>query len=227
MARTIRMVGYVRVSSTSPSKPQARVIEDVARARGWRLLEWVSDGPDAGPKLDRRGLHRALGLLETGEAQVLVVSSLDRLALTLRDLALLFDWFEQAGADLLAAGGTLPIDTTTEQGAQMTSGLAALGEWERGALAQRTQEALEASRARGRRISRQAVADIPDLRELIERLRKEGLTLQEIADVLNQHGVPTLRGGARWRPSSLQAALGYRRRRPRQPSPLPPSHPSH
>jgi hypothetical protein len=37
------------------------------------------------------------------------------------------------------------------------------------------------------------------------------MTLQAIADVLNAEGVPTLRGGAMWRPSSVQRAAGYRR----------------
>ena len=37
--------------------------------------------------------------------------------------------------------------------------------------------------------------------------------LQAIADVLNEEGVPTVRGGLHWRPSSVQRAAGYRRRR--------------
>jgi hypothetical protein len=37
------------------------------------------------------------------------------------------------------------------------------------------------------------------------------MTLQAIADRLNAEGVPTLRGGRQWRPSSVQAAVGYRR----------------
>jgi hypothetical protein len=43
------------------------------------------------------------------------------------------------------------------------------------------------------------------------------MTLQAIADQLNAEGVPTLRGGAMWRPSSVQAALGYRRPSTRTP----------
>jgi hypothetical protein len=39
------------------------------------------------------------------------------------------------------------------------------------------------------------------------------MTLQAIADTLNAEGVPTLRGGAEWRPSSVQAAAGYKRPR--------------
>ena len=42
-------------------------------------------------------------------------------------------------------------------------------------------------------------------------MRAQGMTLQAIADVLNAEGVPTLRGGALWRPSSVQRATGYRR----------------
>ena len=39
-------------------------------------------------------------------------------------------------------------------------------------------------------------------------MRGANMTLQAIADQLNDEGVPTLRGGAMWRPSSVQAAPG-------------------
>ena len=42
-------------------------------------------------------------------------------------------------------------------------------------------------------------------------MRARGMTLQAIADTLNSEGVPTLRGGSEWRPSSVQAAVGYKR----------------
>jgi Recombinase len=45
-------------------------------------------------------------------------------------------------------------------------------------------------------------------------MRQAGMTLQAIADQLNAEGIPTLRGGAEWRPSSVQAAAGYRRPKP-------------
>jgi len=46
-------------------------------------------------------------------------------------------------------------------------------------------------------------------------MRVAHMTLQAIADQLNAEGVPTLRGGREWRPSSIQAAVGYRRPDPR------------
>ena len=42
-------------------------------------------------------------------------------------------------------------------------------------------------------------------------MRASGMTLQAIADELNAEKVPTLRGGAMWRPSGVQAAAGYSR----------------
>lgn len=58
---------------------------------------------------------------------------------------------------------------------------------------------------------RTAVADVPELHGHIARMRNGGMTLQAIADALNSAGVPTLRGGATWRPSSVQHATGYQR----------------
>ena len=45
-------------------------------------------------------------------------------------------------------------------------------------------------------------------------MRAQGMTLQAIADRLNEEGVPTVRGGAEWRPSSVRSGLGYKRRPP-------------
>jgi hypothetical protein len=53
-----------------------------------------------------------------------------------------------------------------------------------------------------------------ELRERIGTMRAANMTMQAIADRLNAEGVPTLRGASEWRPSSIQAALGYRRPSP-------------
>jgi hypothetical protein len=78
-------------------------------------------------------------------------------------------------------------------------------------LVERTRKGLEAARAGGGPVGRPSVHDMPALKEWIAELRESGLTLQAIADRLNAEGVPTLRGGAKWRPSSVQTAAGYRR----------------
>ena len=62
----------------------------------------------------------------------------------------------------------------------------------------------------------------PELIERISTMRSANMTLQQIADQFNADSIPTLRGGKQWRPSSIQAALGYRR--PGPSDRLPPLH---
>jgi hypothetical protein len=49
------------------------------------------------------------------------------------------------------------------------------------------------------------------LKERIREMRASGMTLQAIAGLLNEERVPTLRGGAEWRPSAVQSVTGNRR----------------
>ena len=52
--------------------------------------------------------------------------------------------------------------------------------------------------------------DVPALRARVVAMRERGMSLQAIADALNAAGVPTLRGGSHWRPSSVQVLAGYK-----------------
>ena len=83
-------------------------------------------------------------------------------------------------------------------------------EWERSVIGERTRDALAARKAQGLSVSRPSV-DGP-LAERIHALRAGGATYQAIADTLNTEQVPTLRGAAQWRVSSVQSAAGYKRR---------------
>jgi DNA invertase Pin-like site-specific DNA recombinase len=229
MARIIRAIGYVRDGVGGPVDDQVRLVTTAVKDRGWRLLDLIEESVGVGPGLDRPELHRALTLLSEGEAHVLIVSSIDRLAPSLRDLAVLFRWFEAAaGPKLISVGGhgIDAIDTTTRQGQGFATALIHLGEWEHSLASIRAQEALLARRVAGHPISRPAVADNEKLGALVKGLRKEGRTLQQIADLLNAHNVPTRRRGALWRPSSLQTVLGYRRKPAERPPVLPPPRPA-
>ena len=86
------------------------------------------------------------------------------------------------------------------------------GSVNRGELRERTRKGLQAARLNGRPRGRPAVADDPELRKRITQMRDQGMTLQAIADRLNEEGVPTVRGGAKWRPSSV--AAGHRLQAP-------------
>ena len=159
--------------------------------------------------LDRPGLAYALERVARGEASCLVVSQLRRISPSAADLGRILESIARNGGRLGALD--LEVDTAVPAGRKAANVLISVGAWERERVGERTRRGLEAARAKGRRTGRPAVDDMPELKERIAAMRASGLTLQAIADRLNEEGVPTLRGGEKWRPSSVQAAVGYRR----------------
>lgn len=167
--------------------------------------------------LERPGLAEALRRIAAGEASVLLVARLADAATSPDDLVALLDWLALAHADLIVLD--LGLDSGSSEGRRA---VALLRELDR-----LGGEHADARAPRGRP---GLAARAPELREQIAAMRARGLSLQAIADALDADGVPTLRGGARWRPSAVQAALGYRRpappppggRLPPPPGPLPP-----
>ena len=207
-----RLIGYVTVpADVGPrtADQSAAAIESMCERCDWNLLEIVRDR-DSGRILERPGLGYALERIANGDANGLVVSDLQRLSGSIVDLGALMDWFRHARATLIALD--LGIDTSTPEGDHVAETLIALSTHEHERLASRTRMGLAAAvRANGR----PAVSDRPELMERIAAMRAANMTLQAIADQLNAEHLPTLRGGTKWRPSSIQAALGYRRPGPR------------
>jgi DNA invertase Pin-like site-specific DNA recombinase len=199
-----------RRRAVSPeSRYQARRIRAACEARGLALHKLVGDVESySGPDLDRPGLKHALDLLSAGEATCLVVTGLDRLSNSAANLGTVLEWLEQIGARLVVID--IDLDTDTEEGRLAARALTRVGALERRAgLAPPARPRPQARSATTR--GRPAVADLPLLQRRIATMRASGMTLQAIADTLNREGVPTLRGGAKWRPSSVQAATGYKR----------------
>ena len=154
-------------------------------------------------------LERALERIAAGEFSALVVVRLGAVAGSLRELIALLDWLDGVGARLVALD--VDLDTSSASGRVTVAALREIARWE--------YEPGPGRPPRGRPgLSVQA----PELSARIGELREGGFSLQAIADVLNADRVPTPRGGTHWRPSSVQAALGYRRPPPGPPLPPPP-----
>jgi DNA invertase Pin-like site-specific DNA recombinase/peptidoglycan hydrolase-like protein with peptidoglycan-binding domain len=212
-----RVIGYVTMppdGHRTQTEAATHAIEEACRQADLELVEVVTDR-ETGRSLERPGLGYALERIAEGEARGLVVCDLQPLSRSIVDLGTLLEWFRDAQAALIALD--LDIDTSTPVGDQLAGTLITLSEWGRERIAQRTRSGLAEIRASGQRVGRPAVSDQPDLADRIHAMRAAGMTLQAISDRLNGEGVPTLRGGAKWRPSSVQAALGYRRPSSRSP----------
>jgi DNA invertase Pin-like site-specific DNA recombinase len=175
--------------------------------RGLRLLRVVHerDAPHRRP-LERPGLGYALGQIAAGEASGLVVSELFRVTHSVPELGGVLEWLVRHDARFVAAASG--VDTAEEAGRLTVQTIIQLSRWERQRLVERTRNGMRAARRKGPA----SVSDYPELTERIAGMRAGGMTLQAIADQLNAEEVPTVRGGARWRPSSVQAAAGYHRK---------------
>jgi Resolvase, N terminal domain len=195
-----------------PTGSDAGALGDPERAAmdGVEVIERVDDG--GGPA--RSGLARALELIGAGRAAVLVVAQLRDAASSLGELVRLLAWLDEAGATLVALD--VGFDSSEVDARLAVALLREVERWDR--------EPHLGRRPRGR----PGLSSIdPELAERLSLLRGRGLSLQAIAAVMNADGVPTPRGGVQWRPSSVQAALGYRRPRPPVPGapPVPPPRP--
>jgi DNA invertase Pin-like site-specific DNA recombinase len=216
-----RAVGYTtfpdRRRAVSPeSRYEARRIRAACDARALVLQKLVGDVQSySGPDLERPGLRHALELLEGGDVGCIVVTGLDRLSRSAANLGTLIERLEQVDARLIVID--IELDTDTDEGRMAARTLIRVGSLER----RRDDRPDTGGFRRAGSGGRPAVADLPLLQRRIATMRANGMTLQAIADTLNQEGVPTLRGGAKWRPSSVQAATGYRRPSQRDPEDQP------
>jgi DNA invertase Pin-like site-specific DNA recombinase len=196
-----------RITDTQMRR-QADAIGDYCSHKGWDLLTVLRDvdaGHGRGPA--QPALCNAIERLRSGEASCLVVAELKQLCPSIADLGGILEVFESADARFVSLEP--PFDTGTPIGGTVGRMLRTVSDWERARRADMT----AAARSKG------VAHTVPlKLRRRIVRMRKAGMTLQAIADRLNEEGVPTLRGGARWRPSSVQATLGYKRPRPWTPA---------
>ena len=110
----------------------------------------------------------------------------------------------EAGALLVAS-----LDLSSAEGKRVAEKFVFVSGWERRLVSERTRAALARRRAQGARLGTPRRAAAPVV-EKIGSLRAQGLTLKAIADELNRLRVPTARGGASWRPSSVRSVLNRR-----------------
>jgi DNA invertase Pin-like site-specific DNA recombinase len=104
----------------------------------------------SGAVTERKALARAIAALASGD--VLLVTRLDRLARSTRDLLNVLDAVAKAGAGFRSLSDQW-ADTTTAHGRLMLTVLGGLAEFERELIRARTDEGRKRAQARGIRLS--------------------------------------------------------------------------
>jgi len=148
-----RIVGYVRVSTLSQSESGLSIEAQVAKIRAYALatdadlVDVIIDAGVSAKSLDRDGLCAVLAMLDDGRADGVLVSKLDRLTRSVRDLGDLVDRYFAERCALLSVADS--IDTRTAAGRLVLNVLGSVGQWEREVIGERTTEALAVKRSRG------------------------------------------------------------------------------
>jgi DNA invertase Pin-like site-specific DNA recombinase len=165
------IIGYARVST------DGQTLDAQQSALAAAGAEKVFAEKVSGAVTDRKALGRAIAVLGAGD--VLLVTRLDRLARSTRDLLNVLDAVSKAGAGFRSLADAW-ADTTTPHGRLMLTVLGGLAEFERELIRARTDEGRKRAQARGVRFGRTPKLSPHQRREALAR-RAAGEALTEIA----------------------------------------------
>lgn len=234
----MRVIGYARVSTDEQAtsgvslEAQAEKIRQYAALYALDLVAVVSASESA-KSLERDGLRRALGMLDQGDADGLVVAKLDRLTRSVVDLGSLLQRYFGDGARCHLFSVADAVDTRTAAGRLVLNVIMSVAQWERETNVERTRDALAHKRARGERTggipygwdldpsgplnaagrpARLVVnaAEATIVARILE-LAAAGRSPRAIAGELERLGVPTKLGRGPWRHSAVTRILARAR----------------
>jgi DNA invertase Pin-like site-specific DNA recombinase len=222
-------VAYARTSTDRQTDEgfgldvQEKAVRTYCRANGLTLTtiyrdEGRSGSLDAG---SRSGLADALCAIETGEASVLVVPKLDRLArkLHVQEAVLSSVWRNLGAVHSADVGEILQDDPDDPMRTAMRQMMGVFAELERGMIGCRLRAGRKIKAERGgfaygspgygyRAENKSLVIDPAEAEavKFAKRLRNEGKSYRQIADALTQHGYKPKRAKV-WYPSTVKAVV--------------------
>jgi len=168
-------IGYARVSTHEQS---LALQLDALRAAG--CSKFFTDHGVSGTEFCRRGLDAALSQAKEGDT--LVVWRLDRLGRSLSKLVDLITHLERRGIEFVSLNES--INTNSSGGVLIFHMMAALAEFERNLISERTRAGIAAARARGSKLGRRRALSPTQRVQALELLR-----FQSAAEVANQFNV--------------------------------------
>ena len=219
----MKVIGYIRVSTDEQAT--AGVSLDAQRAKleqycalyDLELVDVLVDAGASAKNLRREALQTALTALDTGKAEALLVTKLDRLTRSVRDLSDLLESHFGTRFSLLSVAEK--VDTGSAAGRMILNIMATVSQWEREVIGERTSAALQHKLSVGEHVGSPAlgyavaadgklekVAGEQATVDRILALRAAGCTLRVIAETLTAEGAKTKRGGT-WYASTVKAVL--------------------
>ena len=212
---TTKAVGYIRVSTDQQADHGVSLDAQKAKLEAYcglydiTLVDIIVDAGVSAKTLQRPGLQKALGMLRKGQANALLVTKLDRLTRSVKDLGTLVEQYFDDKCSLLSVADQ--IDTRTAAGRLVLNVLGSVAQWEREAIGERTSEALAHKRTKGEKtggdvpygycLAEDGKTLVPDEAEqkllaAIRDARSRGLSQRGVVAELTRQGFTTRKGTA-------------------------------
>ena len=206
----MKMIAYCRVSKDKQAEEgmslatQNDQIKKYAALYDLEIIDTIIDDGYSASNLDRPGLKRAFAMLDTGIAQGVIITKLDRLTRSVFDLGYLLKNYMNK---YRFASVYDKFDTDTASGRMILSMLTTVSQWEREVISERTKAVLAYKKSNGERVgnipfgmklSPDGVHLEPDDVEqkiifTIKSMRTEGMTYDKISKAFtynNRTGKP-------------------------------------
>lgn len=177
------LIGYARVST----EDQDLRAQEAALLKAGVLPNNLYTDKKSGSTMRRPGLEAAL--LDCRPGDVLIVPALDRLSRSVEDLIYLSNRLSAEGVQLRSLRES--IDTTTPFGTLFFHLMAALAQFERSLIGQRTRDGMAAAKARGVQLGRKPQLTGKKYERAVALLRK-GIPAEQVARRIGMSG-PRLR----------------------------------
>lgn len=173
------LIGYARVSTVGQSlENQIELLKEYGCIK-------IFEEKQSGAKSNRKALREALEYLREGDK--LIVTKIDRLARSVRDLHNIASELEDKGIGLVFLKEQ--IDFSTPSGKLMFTLLGAIGEFERDLINERTSEGRERAKKQGKHMGRpsQPRKNLERALELFSNRETNGMSVN---DIVKMTGVP-------------------------------------
>ncbi len=163
---------YLRVSTDQQSiDPQRLELDSYIASRGWEKVAEHSDVM-SGAKITRSGLERLMAALRAGEYEAVLVVKIDRLARSIGHFAVLVDEFVKLGVALIVPGQGIDTSKSNPAGKLQMHVLAAVAEFERSIISERTKAGLACARAKGHFLGKPSKKLVKNWKEVIAAWRR-------------------------------------------------------
>ena len=183
---------YLRVSTDDQTTdPQKMELQAYAAQRGWIVADTFVD-TISGSRSTRLALDKMLAQVRQKRYDAVLVVKLDRLARSLSHFAQLVAEFDKHGVALVCPGQGIDTSKANPAGRLQMHVLAAVAEFERSLIIERTKAGLAAAKARGVKLGKPSKRLPENHGEIVDQWLKEGATqVRELANRLGGVSVST------------------------------------